>query len=239
MMRKFKLLFLIAAFAVILSLPASAKPVADEFRNRDYDWSSIKTVLVMPVMYDVNIPQSEAFFSEAVEQRWKDMTSQAKSGFSFLVKTPQDIIERDQFVRGEAPGERLGATKAAEKALALSPEYVNAILSAYVTRCEYTYIHHEQEIVWRTRYVDRDVRVGDKWERISVPIEYQEVKPAWDEKCAVGAVKVELRDSKDNSLIYGVNVTASTTEDLFSDLPTLTKHISNIIENAAKRIPKK
>jgi len=50
---------------------------------------------------------------------------------------------------------------------------------------------------------------------------------------------VELRSAKDNGLIYGETVAANTGADLFTEAPTLTKHIQNIIENAAKRIPVK
>lgn len=52
-------------------------------------------------------------------------------------------------------------------------------------------------------------------------------------------MKVELRSAKDNVLIYGETVAANTGADLFTEAPTLTKHIQNIIENAAKRIPVK
>ena len=39
--------------------------------------------------------------------------------------------------------------------------------------------------------------------------------------------------------IYGEAVEANTGADLFTDAPSITKHIQNIIENAAKRIPVK
>lgn len=233
------LIFILSCFIVSFASLSMAKPVADEFRNKEYDYSSIKTVLVLPVMYEITIPPNEPFLDDSVQQKWRELTSQEKSGFNFLVKTPEQTIERDDFVKGTAPTEKTGRDKAAEKALSLSPEYTDAILSATVTKCAYTTIHHPQEIVWDTRYENRSVYVNGKWETRSVPISYQKIKPAWDETSATGAARLELRNSKDNTLIYGVNVAATTGEDLFTPLPTLTKHITNIVENAVKRIPKK
>jgi len=234
--------FSILIFVSILLSFASAsmgKPMAEEFRNKEYDYASIKTVLVLPVMYEISIPSSEPFFDDTVQQKWKELTSQEKSGFNFLLKTPDQIIERDGFVKGTDTTEKLGRDKAAEKALSLSTEYTDAVIIATVTKCEYTTIRHSQEFVWETRYEDRSVYIDGKWQTRSVPIRYQNIKPAWDQKFALGAVRLELRNSKDNTLIYGANVTANTAEDLFTPLPTLTKHISNILENAVKRIPKK
>lgn len=224
---------------LIIAAPASAKPVADEYRSSAYDFSSIKTVLVMPVMYDVAVPSNEPFFDEKTSQRWRDLTAQGK--MPFLVKTPAEVVERENFVKGVAEPEMLSPTKTAERALALSNQYVDAVLTANVTKCGHNSIHHPQEIVWHTRYERRDVWVRDHWEQHEYPVSYQEVKPAWDEVTTVGSVKLELRDAKspDNTLIYGVSVTAETGGDLFTSAPSLTKHIGNILENAVKRIPKK
>ncbi len=104
------------------------------------------------------------------------MTSQEKSGFSFLVKTPEQIIERDDFIKGTVPTEKLSRDKAAEKALTLSPEYADAIMTATVTKCAYTANTHPQELVWDTRYENRSVYVNGKWETRSVPISYPEDK---------------------------------------------------------------
>ncbi|MCE5274684.1 MAG: hypothetical protein LLG43_06075, partial [Deltaproteobacteria bacterium] len=97
-----KRLFIFILTCIIISFASSsmAKPVAEEFRNNEYDYSSIKTVLVMPVMYEITTPPSEPFLDESVQQKWRELTSQEKSGFSFLVKTPEQIIERDDFVKG-------------------------------------------------------------------------------------------------------------------------------------------
>lgn len=232
-------IFIFACIIISFASSSMAKPVAEEFRNKEYDYSSIKTVLVMPVMYEITIPLSEAFFDDSVQQKWKELTSQEKSGFNFLVKTPEQIIERDGFVKGTGPTEKLNRDKAAEKALSLSPEYVDAIMTATVTKCAYTTLHHPQELVWDTRYENRSVYVNGKWETRSVPISYQRIKPAWDETFAVGAARLEIRSSKENTLIYGVNVIANTAQELFTPLPTLTKHITNVVENAVKRVPKK
>ena len=233
------LILILACILISIASSSMAKPVADEFRNKEYDYSSIKTVLVLPVMYEITMPPNEPFLDDSVQQKWRELTSQEKSGFNFLVKTPEQIIERNDFVKGTGPTEKINRDKAAEKALTLSPEYTDAILSANVTKCAYSTIHHPQELIWDTRYENRSVYVNGKWETRSVPISYQKIKPAWDETSAIGAVRLELRNSGDNTLIYGVNVTAGTTEDLFTPLPTLTKHITNIVENAVKRVPKK
>ena len=233
------LILILACILISIASSSMAKPVADEFRNKEYDYSTIKTVLVLPVMYEITMPPNEPFLDDSVQQKWRELTSQEKSGFNFLVKTPEQIIERNDFVKGTGPTEKINRDKAAEKALTLSPEYTDAILSATVTKCAYSTIHHPQELIWDTRYENRSVYVNGKWETRSVPISYQKIKPAWDETSAIGAVRLELRNSGDNTLIYGVNVTAGTTEDLFTPLPTLTKHITNIVENAVKRVPKK
>ena len=233
------LILILACILISIASSSMAKPVADEFRNKEYDYSSIKTVLVLPVMYEITMPPNEPFLDDSVQQKWRELTSQEKSGFNFLVKTPEQIIERNDFVKGTGPTEKINRDKAAEKALTLSPEYTDAILSATVTKCAYSTIHHPQELIWDTRYENRSVYVNGKWETRSVPISYQKIKPAWDETSAIGAVRLELRNSGDNTLIYGVNVTAGTAEDLFTPLPTLTKHITNIVENAVKRVPKK
>ena len=110
-----RLLTIILAFALISAVsPSMAKPVAEEFRNSGYDYSSIKTVLVLPVMYEISIPPSEPFLDDSVQQKWRELTSQEKSGFNFLVKTPEEIIERDNFVKGTGPSEKLSRDKAAE-----------------------------------------------------------------------------------------------------------------------------
>ncbi len=233
------LIFILTCILSSIASSSMAKPAAEEFRNKEYDYSTIKSVLVLPVMYEITIPPNEPFLDDSVQQRWRELTSQEKSGFNFLVKTPEQVIERDAFVKGTDSPEKLSRDKAAEKALSLSPEYTDAILTVTVTKCSYTTVRHPQEIVWDTRYESRSVYVNGKWETRSVPVSYQRIKPAWDETSALGAARLELRNSRDNTLIYGVNVTASTAEDLFTPLPTLTKHISNVIENAAKRIPKK
>lgn len=236
-----KTLVIFSAVFLILSsvITAYAKPVAEEFRNKDYDYNSIKTVLRMPVLYDIQIPLSEAFFDEAVQQKWTELTDNGKNNFPFLIKTPDQVIERDNFVRGVQSSEKLSTNKTAEKALSLSPEYVDAIITATVTKCGYENVHHPQEITWQTKYENRPVLVNGKWESCSVPVRYQQIKPEWDEKFVCGTVKIELRTAKENTLVYGVSVTARTGEDPFTPLPSLTKHICNIIENSVKRIPKK
>lgn len=232
-------IFILAFIFISFTTSSVAKPIAEEFRNNEYDYSSIKRVLIMPVMYEITIPSSEPFLDDSVQQKWKELTSQEKSEFGFLLKRAEEIIERDDFVKGNEPAETLDRNKIAAKALSLSPEYVDAILSATVTKCLYTILHHPQELVWETYYEDRSIYVNGKWETRSVPIRYQKIRPAWDETFAEGAVRLELRTSKENTLVYGVNVIARTAQDLFNPLPTLTKHITNIIENATRRIPKK
>lgn len=92
---------------VLVAMPSYAKPTADEYRNKDYNIADIKTVLILPVLYEVKIPESEAFFDEKVSQKWRDLTDPAKSKFSFLAKTPEDIVKRDQFVKGIASEDKL------------------------------------------------------------------------------------------------------------------------------------
>ena len=108
-----------------------------------------------------------------------------------------------------------------------------------VTKCAVGKIHHPEEYVTKYRYEDRPVWRNNRWETERVQVPYEEYKPAWDESVSMGAVKIELRAAKDGHLIYGETVSANTGADLFSEAPSLTKHIQNVIENAAKRIPVK
>lgn len=236
-----KMLFALIVLISTLSFapPSSAKPVADEFRNNEYDYSSVKTVLVMPVIYGTEIPDSEPFLDDTLQQKWKELTSPEKGTFNFLVKTPDQIIERESFVKGTEAPEKSNREGFMSTALSLASEYVDAVMTATVTKCGYQTFNHPQEVVWDTRYERRSYYINGKWETRSVPISYQRIKPAWDEKFAVGTVRLELRDSKDNTLIFGANVTAATAGDLFNPLPTLTKHIVNIVENTVKRVPQK
>ncbi len=54
-----KKLFICTVACLIISFASSsmAKPVAEEFQKQEYDYSSIKTVLVMPVMYEISYPR--------------------------------------------------------------------------------------------------------------------------------------------------------------------------------------
>lgn len=153
------LILILSCILIPIASSSMAKPVADEFRNKEYDYSSVKTVLVLPIMYEITMPPNEPFLDDSVQQKWRELTSQEKSGFNFLVKTPEQIIERNDFVKGTGPTEKMSRDKAAEKALTLSPEYTDAILSATVTKCAYSTIHHPQELIWDTRYENRSVYV--------------------------------------------------------------------------------
>lgn len=228
----------VAVFLLTLASAALAKPEVTEFKNNNYDFSSIKTVLVLPVVYDVSIPQSEPFLKEAAEQKWLDQTLKKQDRFSFLMKSPRDVVERAAFISGQ-PAEPMTPQQMAEKALVLAADQVDAILACTVTKCGIGVIKHPGEYVTKYRYVDEPVWRNNRWERERVRVPYQEYKEPWDESITQGAVKVELRSAKDNSLIYGEAVAANTGADLFTEAPTLTKHIQNVIENAAKRIPVK
>ena len=235
-----KLLCLAILFILAAALPALAKPEAEEFRNRDYDVTSIKTVLVMPVMFDVKKPESEAFFDEKISQKWKDLTSPTvNKKFPFLQKSPEDVVERDNYVKGTASADKQSPTKTAEKALSLDSDYVSAVLTATVTKCEIQVIRHPEEITWETRYRTQNVWIDGRLEEISIPYQYRNVKPAWNEEVSVATVKLEMRDAKKGTLVYGSSVYAATGNSLFVTRPSLTTHVCNVLENAAKRLPSK
>lgn len=105
------LTLILACILISISSSSMAKPAAEEFRNKEYDYSSIKSVLALPVMYEITIPPNEPFLDDSVQQRWRELTSQEKGGFSFLVKTPEQIIERDDFVKGTGPSEKPAGTR--------------------------------------------------------------------------------------------------------------------------------
>ncbi|MCR5335971.1 MAG: hypothetical protein K6E42_05395 [Synergistes sp.] len=222
---------------VFVSL-ASAKPEVTEFRKDGFDLSQIKTVLVMPVGYDVDIPASEPFLVESAEQRWEEQTLKKQDHFPYLLKSTKDVVERAAFVSGEPVG-HMTQQQLADKAYEVAADQVDAILYCTVTKCSIDVLHHPGEYVTRYRVVDKPVWRNDHWETHRVSVPYQEYKEPWDEDITHGAVKLELYSAKDETLLYGESVDARTGEGLFSGAPSLTKHIQNVIENAAKRIPVK
>lgn len=234
MKRILVLILLLLAFTA----PACAKPSVDEFRREGLDIARLGTVLVMPVKYAVSAPASEAFFDEAVSQKWREITAQTK--LPFLVKTPREIVERHNFVKGTASAD-LSAQQTEAEAASLAGQYVEAVLTATVTKCGVSTVHHPEEVTWDTRYEKRSVWVRDHWEDHEFPVPYQRVNPAWDETSTVGAVKLELRDPRtpDNTLLYGVSAAAEAGDGFFSSAPTVTKHICNLLEYAVKTMAKK
>ncbi|MEG1642092.1 MAG: hypothetical protein RR272_03165 [Synergistaceae bacterium] len=232
-----KKLFLSFVFLILFISPVFAKPVGEVYVNKNYNLDSLKTALVLPVVFQVAISEGEAFFTEKVNQKWDDLIFSLSEDLSFLLKKPKDVIERDMLVKGTKP-EALSPEMMAQKAASLSDQYVNAYIRAVVTKCEYITVRHPEELEWATTYDYISVRENNKWVTKSVPRRYQRVKPAWSENFAVGAVTIEIRDSKTNDLIIGSSVSATTGDDLFTSAPTLTTHITNVITNATKRLTK-
>ena len=228
----------IAAILIASAGCAFAKPDVAEYRNKDADFAAIKTVLVMPVIYETTLPQNAAFLPETIEQKWRSMTKGRQDKLPFLVKEPKDVVERDSFVKGR-PAEAMPPQQTAEKALVLASQYVDGILMCTVTKAGTRIVSHPGEYVTKYRYVDQPVWRNNRWETERVSVPYQEYKQPWDEEFTEGAVKLELRSAKDNTLIYGNTVSALTGDDLFVSAPSLQKHMENVIENAAKRIPAK
>ena len=234
-----KKLILSALLLMLIAVPAFAKAEGEEYLNEKYDISKVKTALVMPLAYDVPAPASEAFFNEKVSQKWNDIQGKIKDRFAFLLKTPQEIVERDNYIKGAAQTEMLSPQAALEKAISLSGEYVDAVMTPRVTMCGNSVIHHPEEVRWETRYRDEEYYEDGKRHTRSVAYRYKNVTPARDERVSNGAVKIEIRDSKTNDLIYGVSVTATTGEGFFSNAPSLTTHICNVLQNAADRMIKR
>ena len=229
---------LVLLFLLVLAAPVFAKPVTSEYRGDGFDVKKLGSVLVMPISYDLLTPQPEPFFDETVSQKWRDNTAQMP--VPFLVKAPADIFSRDNSGKGAAPQD-LSGQQTADRARQLAGEYVNAVLTASVTQAGVNVIHHPEEVTWRTRYVKRDVWVYDHWEQHEFPVEYQDVKPAWDETATTGAVKLELRDSKspEKTLLYGIAASEENEGGFFTPAPTITKHICNLLEYAVKTMVKK
>ena len=231
--------FCALAFAFILSASCCASASAEEFRDNDFDFSSLKTVLVMPVQYDTKIPSEEAFFEEKTQQKWRELTDPEKTKINFLSKTPQEIVSRDSFVTGKPADASLTPALIAARAVKLAPQYVDAVLRMDVTQCEYKYVHHPEETYWDTRYETQSVRVDGKWVDVQVPIRYQRVRPAWDEAFACVTVKLELSDAKTGKLIYGNQLAAQDSGGLFSSVPSLTAETCSMMTKCAKKLPVK
>lgn len=223
-------------FIFMLSCPAFSEAKVDIYKNNNYDLSNIKSVLMIPVNYDITIPTDEAFFTEKVAQKWVDLIKSSKENFSFLLKSPEDIISRDDFVTGETRPNKLSLNQTLEKALSLSDQYVDAIMSVTITQSNYTHIHHSEELIWRTRNERRTVKIDGKWRDIVYPVRYREIKPAWNETYANASLKIEIRDSKTNELIYGISATAKTGAGFFTPTPSLTTEVCNVMEYAVKRM---
>ena len=85
------------------------------------------------------------------------------------------------------------------------------------------------------------VQSSDKPGFHEFPVEYQDVKQAWDETATTGAVKLELRDSKspEKTLLYGIAASEENEGGFFTPAPTITKHICNLLEYAVKTMVKK
>ncbi|MCD7878020.1 MAG: hypothetical protein LUH49_13880 [Cloacibacillus porcorum] len=150
-MKKIIALFL-SVLLLALASAAFANPAVTDFRNNNYDYSTIKTVLVLPVIYDVSIPQSEAFLKEAAEQRWQEQTLKKQDRFPFLLKTPKDVVDRAAFISGQ-PAEPMTPQQTAERALVLATDQVDAILTCTVTKCGIGVKKHPGEYVTKYRYV--------------------------------------------------------------------------------------
>ena len=122
-----------AALVALFASAAFAKPSVSEFRDKQFPITSLKTVLVMPVGYEITVPESEAFLVEAAEQKWKDFTLNKKERFPFVMRTPQEVIDRAAFITGEQP-EPMTPTQLAHKAYNLAPDHVDAVLMCTVSR---------------------------------------------------------------------------------------------------------
>ena len=164
-----------AALVALFASAAFAKPSVSEFRDKQFPITSLKTVLVMPVGYEITVPESEAFLVEAAEQKWKDFTLNKKERFPFVMRTPQEVIDRAVFITGEQP-EPMTPTQLAHKAYNLAPDHVDAVLMCTVTKCAVGKIHHPEEYVTKYRYEDRPVWRNNRWETERVQVPYEEYK---------------------------------------------------------------
>jgi hypothetical protein len=228
---------LISLFIIfIFTQSAFAAAKAEIYKNKSYAFSEIKTAMFTPIQFEASVPTTEAFFNEKVSQKWKEFITSSQDKFPFLIKSHEDVIERNNFVKGVTEPETLSSEGILEKALSLSDQYVDAILSATIVQCNYNTIHHPQEIVWKTRNERRKVKIKGEWEEVIFPVNYQEIKPAWDETFANASLIIELRDSKTNELIYGISTVAKTGAALFSSVPSLTDEVCNVLEYSVKRI---
>lgn len=237
MTTKTKKFLRVLAFAFIFAAACCTAAGAEEFRNKDFDFSSLKTVLVMPVQYDANVPANEAFFTERTQQKWRELTDPDKAKINFLSKTPQDIVSRDSFITGKSVNASLTPALIAARAVQLAPQYVDAILRMDVTQCEYRYVHHPEETYWDTRYETQSVRVDGKWVDVQVPIRYQRVRQAWDETFACVTVKLEMSDAKTGKLLYGNQLSAQNSGGLFSSAPSLTDETCSLMAKCTKKLP--
>lgn len=222
---------------LILFAGAAFAGSAEVYRNPDYDMEKITSVLVLPVDFQVKTPEKEAFFKEKVNERWSKVTPLISEKFSFVVKKPKEIVEREAFVKGTAVPE-LSPRETMERAVSVSDQYVKGNLRAKITECEYKKLHHPEKVEWVDTYDYVEEKRDGKWVQIRVPRRYQKVTPAWDEWYASATVVVELRDPKTDDLILGATASADTGRDLFKDVPSLTEQASNVLEKAVKRLVK-
>lgn len=233
MLKKFLFSF---AMLVLFSGAAFASNV-EIYRNPDYDMEKITSVLVLPVEFQVIPPEKEAFFKEEVNERWSKVVPLISDKYSFVVKKPKEIVEREAFVKGTAVPD-LSPKETVEKACSVSDQYVKGNLKAKITDCGYKKLHHPETVEWVDTYDYIEEKRDGKWVKIRVPRRYQKVTPAWDEWIASATVLVELRDPKTDDLILGVTASADTGRDLFTAVPSLTAQASNVLEKAVKKLVK-
>lgn len=234
----------ILLFTLLNPLAAVAKPVIDEFENKSYNLSDIKRALILPIKIEesVSVPPSEAFFAESLAQHWDEIVASGALDALFVIKTPEQIVSADEFVKGAASSQPLSRDAILERAIELSPEYVDAIVSLTVTDAKYGVVSHDARTNW-------DVGIGVGWGGYyrhggwgyGVFLPPPSTSPAWDQSFAIGAIKIEVREvkSKEHSLVYGLSVKDSVPGGALPYTPSLTKVVDALLDTAAAHLSKK
>lgn len=231
---------LLCVFFILTPTRAYAKPLIDVYMNHAHGLAGVTTVLVMPLVISADIPETEHFFRETVEQTWGEAITQEKIGSLFVVRTLEQVGDMESLL-GNPPDGKQHQAEMTARALELAPLYCDAIITLTITEARRGVMSHEERVRWNP-----GVRIGggywrDSWRSHGGVILHRETVPAYDEFYATCSLKIEIRDAKDeaNTLIYGISARDSERSNMLPHTPSLTKLLDNLIKVAVDEMAKK
>lgn len=231
-------LFVLCAVILLAAVGAAAKSQIDVFRGSSRDLGKVNTILVMPVIFDTAVPDTEHFFCETLEQTWNEAIGKDEAGLRFIFKTPEQILEFEKLFSAVS---RAAAQEDDEAlVLSLAPLYVDAVMTLTITEASRGIIAHEAQYRWSpTVSVGGGYRHGG-WRNHGGVILHREGTPAYDESYSSAALKIEIRDARDgeNTLICGISARDMVKSGILPGTLSLTKLTDNLVKAAVSELAK-